>query len=83
MLRMTHLTLLLALVAPVIAQDAPPPQDTGESGTVTAQDGEGKQQTKDTEAKDEQPAAAVEPADTFQPTEQVDEDYSVAFPTDI
>lgn len=79
------LAFALGLVAPARAQDAPPvdenPQETPAAAAPAGSADTAQPDAADGEGDDAD--AAVEPADRFDPTEEVDEDYSIAYPVDI
>lgn len=81
MLKSSCLILLLFYLSVTVtwAQEQVPATDDG-SGTPTAVP---EKSTGEAAAQPKKPETTTETPDAFKPTEQVDEDYSIAFPVDI
>ncbi len=65
---------------------AAPPAETTDDGTPSAQDGNAPHNGPPSKTNTEQPLAprkASRPNVEFKPSEEISEDFSVAFPTDI
>jgi hypothetical protein len=86
MLQSVCLILLLAISAPAAAQQPPEPDAAAAPEQAAVQERNAGQQEDAEHAEDaagETQETQIEPADSFDPTEQVDEDISVPFPVDI
>ncbi|WP_354693688.1 hypothetical protein [Elongatibacter sediminis] len=67
-------------VSDAAAEDAGDVDGAGSAGN-TGDRGSGMPDGEDAGSEDE--ALVIEPAESFDPTEEVDEDYSIPFPVDI